>query len=53
MDDKEEILKAISELKSEMEIGFKMVNKRLDGIEYELRKIDTVLSYTELHANIP
>lgn len=53
MSDKAEILKAIHELKAEMNANFKSVNKRLDGIEYELKKIDTVLHYTEQYDNIP
>lgn len=31
----------------------KRINKRLDGIEYELKKIDTVLGYTAQYENIP
>lgn len=53
MSEQQEILKAIKELKSEMNLGFKSVNKRLDGIENELRKIDTVLGYSEQYNNIP
>lgn len=53
MSDNKEILKAISDLNSQMQLGFKSVNKRLDGIENELRKIDTVLSYSEQYNNIP
>ncbi len=59
MSDKEEILKAINglrsdvnNLKSEVYSGFKSINKRLDGIEHELRKIDTVLHYSEQYDNI-
>lgn len=36
---KEEILKAINELRVETNLGFKSINKRLDGIENQLRKI--------------
>ena len=53
MEGKEEILQAISDLRNEMISGFKSVNKRLDGIENELRKIDTVLGYQEQYDNIP
>ncbi|MGB5942696.1 MAG: hypothetical protein WBG71_07420 [Leeuwenhoekiella sp.] len=57
MADNIDILKAIAELKSElksdMKSGFQSVNKRLDGIENELRKIDTVLGYQEQYDNIP
>lgn len=53
MSDSKEILKAISEFKTEMNANFKSVNKRLDGIEYELKKIDTILHYTETYENIP
>ena len=42
MSDKAEILKARQDLRSDMNANFKSVNKRLDGIEHELRKIDTV-----------
>ena len=34
-----EILKAIQELKDEMNSNFRSVNERLDGIEYELKNI--------------
>lgn len=44
MSDNKEVLKAISDLRSDMQSNFKSVKKRLDGIENELRKIDTVLS---------
>lgn len=44
---------AVNELKKEVNLGFKSVNKRLDGIENELRKIDTVLGYSEQYNNIP
>lgn len=53
MSDKEDIIKAISDLRSDMNIGFRSVNKRLDGIENELRKIDTVLGYQQQYDNIP
>lgn len=53
MSDNQDILKAITDLKSELQLGFKSVNKRLDGIENELRKIDTVLGYSEQYNNIP
>lgn len=60
MTDNEKILIAIkelntvvSELKAETQLGFKSNNKRLDGIENELRKIDTVLGYSEQYNNIP
>lgn len=53
MSEQQEILKAINELKNVMNLGFKSVNKRLDGIENELRKIDTVLGYSEQYNNIP
>lgn len=67
MEDKKEILEAISKLgakiakldakidafESRTETNFKSVNKRLDGIEYELKKIDTVLGYKEIYNNIP
>lgn len=53
MSDNIEVLKAISELKKDMNSSFRSVNKRLDGIESELRKIDTVLSYSEQYDNIP
>ena len=53
MSEHEEILKAISDLKSEMNLGFKSINKRLDGIENELRKIDTVMGYQDQYDNIP
>ncbi len=53
MEDNKAILEAISELRSDMNIGFKSINKRLDGIEYELKKIDTVLHYSEAYNNIP
>ena len=64
MENNEEVLKAISNLKEEMQqantnlkeemqIGFRSVNKRLDGIENELRKIDTILRYQERYNNIP
>jgi len=53
MAEQNEILKAIQELRAEINIGFKSVNKRLDGIENELRKIDTVLGYQDQYDNIP
>ncbi|GEM_PF-1903705 len=53
MSDNKEVLQAISELRSEMQSGFRSVNKRLDGIENELRKIDTVLGYSDQYDNIP
>ena len=53
MSDNQEVLKAISEMKTEMQASFKSVNKRLDGIENELRKIDTVLGYSQQYDNIP
>lgn len=53
MENNKEVLKAISSLREEMQIGFRSVNKRLDGIENELRKIDTVLGYQEQYDNIP
>ena len=53
MSEQDEILIAIKDLKAEMSLGFKSVNKRLDGIENELRKIDTVLGYSEQYNNIP
>lgn len=60
MADNSEILQAIADLKkevidlkSDMQSGFRSVNKRLDGIENELRKIDTVLGYSEQYNNIP
>ncbi len=53
MSEQQEILTAIKELKKEVNLGFKSVNKRLDGIENELRKIDTVLGYSEQYNNIP
>lgn len=48
-----EMKRSISSLREEMQIGFRSVNKRLDGIENELRKIDTVLGYQEQYDNIP
>ena len=45
MSDSKEVLEAICLLRSDMNSGFKSINKRLDGIENELRKIDTVLYY--------
>ncbi|KAA1246203.1 hypothetical protein [Aquimarina sp. RZ0] len=60
MSDKEEIVQAISDLRSDINLGFtdinlgfKSINKRLDGIENELRKIDTVLGYSNQYDNIP
>ncbi|TDN89085.1 hypothetical protein DET49_1071 [Salegentibacter sp. 24] len=53
MSDNQEVLKAIAELKAEINSNFRSVNKRLDGIENELRKIDTVLSYSDQYDNIP
>lgn len=53
MADSKEILNAITELRADMNAGFKSVNKRLDGIENELRKIDTVLGYQDQYDNIP
>ncbi len=53
MSEHDEILNAINFLKSEVNLGFKSINKRLDGIENELRKIDTVLGYQEQYDNIP
>lgn len=57
MEDNNELLKSliskIDNLDKRVEGGFKSVNKRLDGIEHELRKIDTVLGYTEQYNNIP
>ncbi len=47
------ILEAINLLRSNMNSGFKSINKRLDGIENELRKIDTVLGYQKQYDNIP
>lgn len=49
----DEILAAIGALEHKVDAGFRSVNKRLDGIEHELRKIDTVLHYTEKYENIP
>lgn len=43
MADNKEILQAISELNAQLQLGFKSVNKGLDGIENESLKIDTVL----------
>lgn len=48
-----ELKTAISELRSDTISGFKSNNKRLDGIENELRKIDTVLGYSDQYNNIP
>jgi hypothetical protein len=53
MSDNTEILDAIKELSADMNANFKSVNKRLDGIEHELRKIDTVLGYNDIYENIP
>lgn len=60
MSDKKEILKAIQDLKDDMNANFKSVNKRLDGVEHEmalvkleLKKIDTVIRYQEEYDNIP
>lgn len=53
MSENQEILEAISALRNDMNSGFKSINKRLDGIENELRKIDTVLGYQEQYDNIP
>ena len=53
MSDKEEILEAIKQLRIETNLNFKSVNKRLDGIENELRKVDTVLGYQNQYDNIP
>jgi regulator of replication initiation timing len=67
MEDKKEILDAISELGTKIaaldakidafetrtETSFKSVNKRLDGIEYEFKKIDTVLGYKEIYNYVP
>ncbi len=50
---KEEMQQANSNLKEEMQIGFRSVNKRLDGIENDLRKVDTILRYQEQYDNIP
>jgi hypothetical protein len=43
MSDNKEVLKAISDLRSDMNIGFKSIKQRLDGIKNELRKIDTLM----------
>jgi len=43
MSDKEEILEAIKQLRIETNLNFKSVNKRLDGIENLLRKVDSAL----------
>ena len=60
MPDNTEILQAIqelsnqfSDLKKEMNLNFKGVYKRLDGIEFELKKLNTVTKYQEQYNNIP
>jgi hypothetical protein len=53
MSDNKEVLEAIADLKTDMNSNFKSVNKRLNGIENELKKIDVVLKYSEQYDNIP
>ena len=45
--------KKIDLLKDETESNFKGVNKRLDGIDYELKKLNTVTRYQKQWDNIP
>lgn len=42
MSNNEEVLKAISDLRNQMQYNFLKVNKRLEGIENELRKINNI-----------
>lgn len=53
MSENKELIKAIKDLEKNMNVQFKSVHKRLDGIEHELRKIDTVLGYSAQYENIP
>lgn len=49
----EKILEKLSEFKTETNNNFKSVNKRLDGIDYELKKLNIVTRYKEEYNNIP
>ncbi|WP_282085165.1 hypothetical protein [Aquimarina algiphila] len=57
MEETNELLKTligrIDNLEKEMKSGFTSVNKRLDGVEYELKKINTVIKYQDQYDNIP
>lgn len=48
-----ELISKIETLDSNMKKEFASVNKRLDGIDYELKKLNTVTKYKESYNNIP
>ncbi|OAD40321.1 hypothetical protein [Polaribacter atrinae] len=43
----------VSSLETKMINEFSSVNKRLDGIDYELKKLNTVTKYKDTYRNIP
>ena len=45
--------KKVDRLSEETESNFKGVNKRLDSIDYELKKLNTVTRYQDKWDNIP
>lgn len=47
-----ELIQKVESLQNTMNSNFKSVNKRLDGIEYELKKINTVMNYQDQYDNI-
>lgn len=57
MEETNELLKSLMSKIESMELNikkdFSSVNKRLDGIEYELKKLNTVTKYRETYENIP
>ena len=57
MEDTNELLKTLiakfDAIESNLKKDFAGVNKRLDGIDYELKKINTVVKYQQEYDNIP
>lgn len=47
------LISQINLLESNMRKEFTGINKRLDGIDYELKKLNTVNQYREEYENIP
>lgn len=56
MESTEDLIKSliskIDSMDSNMKKEFAGVNKRLDGIDYELKKLNTVTKYKETYDNI-
>lgn len=49
----QDLIQKIDRLEKETRSGFSGVNKRLDGIDHELKKLNTVTKYEEKWNNIP